>query len=89
MESSYATSIELQNSVAVETAERELSLPSIILTWELFDYRLTELSMCWLARCKSYARLWRFRGLHPVSSRVLLRMRTASLAAWMPNSQYP
>ncbi len=86
MESSYATCIELQNSIAVETAERGLSLPSIILAWELFDYRLTELSMCWLARCKSYACL---RGLHPVSSRVLLRMRTASLAAWIPNSQYP
>ena len=52
MESSYATSIELQNSVAVETAERGLSLPSIMLAWELFNYRLTELSMCWLACCK-------------------------------------
>jgi hypothetical protein len=46
MESSYATSKELQNSVAVGTAERGLSHPSLNLAWETFNYRVAVLSMC-------------------------------------------
>jgi hypothetical protein len=46
MESSYATSIELQSSVAVRTAERGLSHPHLYLAWELFNCHVAELSIC-------------------------------------------
>jgi hypothetical protein len=46
MESSYATSKELQNSVAVEIAEGGLSHPSLYLAWELFNYHVAVLSIC-------------------------------------------
>jgi hypothetical protein len=46
MESSYATSKELQNSIAVGTAEIGLSHPSLNLAWEMFNYRIAVLSMC-------------------------------------------
>jgi hypothetical protein len=45
-ESSYATSKELRNSVAVGTTERGLSHPSSYLAWELFNYRVAVLSIC-------------------------------------------
>ena len=43
MESSYATSNEMQRSVAVGTAERGLSHPSLFIAWELFNFRVVEL----------------------------------------------
>jgi hypothetical protein len=46
MESSYATSKELRNSVAVGTAERGLSHPSLYLAWELFNYPVAVLNIC-------------------------------------------
>ncbi len=92
MESSYATSKELQNSVAVGTVERGLSHPSLYLAWEMFNYRVVVLSMCanvLEAQCKLYARLRRFLGLFCILSCASAHSWDASLAAWIPGSQYP
>ncbi len=90
MESSYATSNEMRSSVAVGTGERGLSHPSLFLTWELFNFRVAELIICYIcsiSTVKIYTRLWHFCGLICASSRLLRRMRKASLAACIPSSQ--
>ena len=46
MESSYATSEEVQNSIAVGTVERGLSHPSLYLAWEMFTHCVAVLSIC-------------------------------------------
>ena len=90
MEFSYATSNEMQSSVAAGTAERGLFHPSLFLAWELFNFRVAELIICCIysiSTVKIYTRLWRFRGLICASSYLLRRMRDASLAACIPSSQ--
>ena len=93
MESSYATSNEMRSSVAVGTAERGLSHPSLLPRLGIVplprggvDHMLS-LSKRNCCLFFFYARLWRFRGLLCVSSRLLRRMRDASLAACIPSSQ--
>jgi hypothetical protein len=90
MESSYATSNEMQSSVAVGTAERGLSHPSLFLAWELFNFCVAELIICYIcsiSTVKFYTRLWRFRGLICASSHLLRCMHNASLATCIPSSQ--
>jgi len=89
MESSYATSNEMQSSVAVGTAERGLSHPSLLPCLGIVPLPRSRVDHM-LALCKqikNYARLWRFRGLLCASSRLLRCMRDASLAACIPSSQ--
>jgi hypothetical protein len=90
MESSYATSNEMRSNVAVGTAERGLSHPSL-----LPRLGIVPLPHSGVDHMRSlntvnkffYARLWRFRGLLCASSHLLQRMRAASLAACIPSSQ--
>ena len=91
MESSYATSNEMRSSIAVGTAERGLSRPSLLPRLEIVPLPRSGvdhmLSLCKRNFCFFYARLWHFRGLLCASSCLLRRMRDASLAACIPSSQ--